>query len=152
MKALWAIGWYLFLKIAASQTNQLLFRNWAGHVTNSARTGDDKDCGSLLCCEKSCNTAMLCSRTSAGFQLRRTRFNQVHWIFLFPGQEERGPNHCWIWDSSFYEKQVQGVKGSSFLIHQHCTFPLVYTTIYYNFIILFIRNSKMYVIYPVLPM
>lgn len=66
----------MFLKIVASQTNRLLFRNWADRVTKSARTGDDKDSGLLLCCETSCNIAMLCSGTSASLQLKTTRFGQ----------------------------------------------------------------------------
>lgn len=144
MQALWAIGWYLFLKITASQTNQLLFRNWAGHVTNSARTGDDKDCGSLLCCEKPCNTAMLCPRTSASFQLRRARFGQVYWIFFIPGTGTETTKLLLDLGPILLQKASSRSKGA---------FPLVYTTIYFNnLIILFIRHSKMYLIYPVLPM
>lgn len=109
--------------------------------------------GLIIVFETSCNIAMLCSRTSASFLLRRTRFGQVHWIFLFPGQEERGPNRCWIWDPSFHKKQVQGVQRSSLLTYQHCTYPLVYTTIYFNnLIVLFTRPSKLYLIYCALPM
>ena len=152
MKALWAISWYVFLKIAASQTNQLLFRNWAGHMTKSARTGDDKDGGSLLCCETSCNIAMLCSGTWASIQLKRTRFGQVHWVFFPLGQEEGGPSHRWMWYPSFCNKHVQGVKHSSLPILQHYTFPSVHITIHFNsLIVLFIRDSKMNLKCHVLP-
>lgn len=55
-------------------------------MTNSARTGDDKDSGSLLCCETSYNIAMLYSGTSAS-QLKRTRFGQVNWLFFLPDRK-----------------------------------------------------------------
>lgn len=152
MKALCAISWYVFLKIAASQTIRLLFRNWAGHMTKSARTGDDKDSGSLLCSETSCNIAMLCSGTSTSLQLMRNRFGRVHWVFFLPGQEERGPSYCWMWYPSFCNKHVQGVKHSSLPILQHHTFPAVHITIhFYSLIVLFIRHSKINLKCHVLP-
>lgn len=152
MKALWAISWYMFLKIAASQTNRLLFGNWACHMTKSARTGDDKDSGSLLCCETSCNIAMLCSGTSASLQLKRTRFDQVHWVYFLPAQEEKGPSHCWMWYSSFLNKHVQGVKHSSLSILQQYTFPSVHITVHFNnLIVLFVRDRKMNLKHHVLP-
>lgn len=51
------------------------------------------------------------------------------------------------------KEEIQGVKSSLLLMHQYCTFPLVYTTTHFNsLIVLFIRYSKTYLMCHVLPM
>lgn len=109
-----------------------------------SRTGDDKDSDLLLCCGTSYNISLLCSRTSASLQLKRTRFGQAWSICSCRTGRERTKSFC--------NKHVQGVKPSSLLILQHYAFLPVHVTSHFSrLIVLFIRDSKMNLKRHVLP-